>query len=134
MIQEIVVNKKELIALQKEWYKKLKEDGFQDIEYFDSNMEAKDMMYREATKFAIASVDTFTSTEQYYIEARQFLHSHSFLSNRDKIVWTNYTDGLSYRKIGEIVGLSAASIMSIVKRIEKIMLEQRLNSGVLVEV
>lgn len=118
------MNKKDLADLQREWYQKLKDDGFKDIEYFDANMNPQDMMYREATKFAVASIDTFTSTEQYYIEARQFLHSYSFSTDIDKQIWELHSDGVSYRKIAIQLQTYYPKVFKTINKYKKILLKQ----------
>ncbi len=94
---------KELIKSQKEWYNKLKHEGFKDIEYFDKEMEPKSMLYREATKFAIANQNTFESTEQYYIEARQLYWEYDFEDEVSKSIWFYHAEGLAYRKIAKLL-------------------------------
>ena len=91
--------KKHLASLQREWYKKLKGDGFTDIEYFDKDMEPRDMMYKEAIKFGLTAQDKFDSTEQYYLDAGQFLCNHIFDNSFDKQIWELHAAGESYRKI-----------------------------------
>ena len=114
--------KKELAKLQKEWYKKLAEDGFEDIEYFDKDMEPKDMMYREAVKTGTALKDKFESTEQYYIEASQFFHRHDFTTDTDRQIWFLHSEGHPYRTIASQLTQPYQAIFKTINKYKSIML------------
>ncbi len=116
---------RDLIALQKEWYKKLADDGFEDIEYFDHSMEPRDMMVKEASKLALTHAQKFTATEQYYIEAGQFYWSHAFSSPLNKQVWFLHSEGIPHRKIVAKLGVSYQSIRSIINKYKTLMFKER---------
>ena len=115
------MSKKELIQLQKEWYKKLADDGFEDIEYFDKDMQPRDMMYKEATKAGTALKDKFESTEQYYIEAGQFFH-HDFKTQNDKDIWFLHSEGHPYRHIAKQLNAPYQTVFRTVNKYKDLML------------
>ena len=69
------MNKKELIKLKKDWYKKLADSGWKDTEYFDADMEPRDIQKRDTYKHALEIRDKFVGTTNHYIYARQLLHT-----------------------------------------------------------
>ena len=118
-----MTKKKELIALQKEWYQKLSKDGFQDIEYFDKDMEPRDVLYKDAVKVGTALKDKFQGTEQYYIEAGQFYHDYSFDSDTDKRIWFLHSEGHAYRSIVGKLNIPYQAIFRIVNKYKSLMLD-----------
>ena len=116
---------KELIKLQKEWYNKLKEEGFKDTEYFDKNMTPKDMMRNEAHKFAQENVESFQSKEQYYIEASQFFHDHEFASELAKEIWYRHSEGDTFRHISTTLKVPYYKVQGIIVKHRNIMLKSR---------
>lgn len=119
-----MTKKTDLVAAQKEWYKKLKDSGFNDIEYFDNDMEPRDMMYRESIKFGLTNQNKFDSIEQYYIDARSFLLSHNFKSAFDRKVWEHHAEGDSYRKTANALNTYYPKICKIVNHYKKLMLSK----------
>ena len=117
-----MTKEKELVQLTREWYKKLADDGFEDIEYFDKDMEPRDMMYKEATKAGTALKDKFESTEQYYIEAGQFFHHYEFTSEDDKHIWFLHSEGHPYRYIANQLTAPYQTVFKIVNKYKDIML------------
>jgi hypothetical protein len=114
----------DLAKAQREWYKKLKDSGFKDIEYFDKDMEPRDMMYRESIKFGLTAQDKFDSVEQYYIDARSFLLTHKFKSAFDKEVWRFHAEGDSYRKTALALNTYYPKICKIVNHYKRLMLSK----------
>ena len=118
-----MTKKKELIALQKEWYQKLSKDGFQDIEYFDKDMNPKYVMYKDIVKVWLTLRDKFPSTEQYYIEAGQFYHDYSFDSDTDKRIWLLHSEGHAYRTILKKLNIPYQTILKTVNKYKNLMLD-----------
>lgn len=105
--------------LQAEWYGKLAESGFYDIEYANGSIQsgtprstkAKDPSLRQAT-------------EEYYYMSYHFLTDHTFANELEKVIWEYYSEGLSIRDICKILAdtnvatLKRTSVWGIVKRLE----------------
>ena len=66
---------KELIRLQREWYKRLADEGFNDIENFDKNMEPEDILKRDSNAFVNRVQDKMPTTTLHYRHAGYVLHS-----------------------------------------------------------
>lgn len=90
----------EFKALQRQWYKALAEDGFDDI-------ESGNEFARYLKKHGIITADRYDAvTQEHYRRCRIHLERHDFLdpktgapSERDKALFTWYTEGVSYRKM-----------------------------------
>ena len=90
----------DLKQLQKEWYHILKEDGFKDIETFSPSMEPNDILakskcIRDLNKLVEAN------NEEYYRQARGFLHEYSFKKPIHKLMWELHSEGVSNRLISK---------------------------------
>lgn len=105
---------KELIKLQKEWYKKLEEDGFVDIERFNPRtMEPDDILKRSTQAFIDRVQDKIPATSQYYRCASYLLHSGKVLESHLK-VWELYCEGNSYREISAQINISFRQVRKII--------------------
>lgn len=87
--------------LQAEWYKKLEQSGFEDIEEEDGSLKERAARYASkynGTYFQ-AKKGYYESVEEYYRLATQFLHSHRFKNKREKLIWEMHSNGTSIRNI-----------------------------------
>lgn len=99
---------KEFMALKEEWYDKLKEDGFKDIEEGPDGMYLKDHGIR--TRIAVQSA-TATGKIEYYRAAAQFYFSHKFYGNHkffDKYVWYHHSQGKTTQQIVDLIAKNKA--------------------------
>ena len=88
-------------SLQKEWYKKLKDSGFDDIEDTKHpNMPLK--AWHSFGRFNVSTMDREAS-ETYYSLARDLLNTHKFKSKLHKIIWEHHCDGQSNRHIEKLI-------------------------------
>jgi hypothetical protein len=87
--------------LKKEWYTKLKKEGFEDIERHESATFA---LKSSSNKFNTADVarDYYAKSE-YYSMARKFLHDYKFSSNLEKVIWEYHTEAISARDIAKLL-------------------------------
>ena len=113
---------KELIKLQREWYKKLKAEGFKDTEYFDTNMEPRDIQKKDTYKHSLEIRDRFIGTASHYTYARQLLHTNH-IPKESRRVWELYSEGTPYRTIASEVGISFSAVKKIVDSILPILKE-----------
>ena len=117
---------KELIKAQKEWYKKLAEAGFDDIEIFDKRTlepiteftGVKNNSFRQSK----AKINSFESTEEYYIKARQHYHNHDFPDDLEKEIWRLHSEGISQRKIATKVGIRRDKIQKLLSKNRQLIL------------
>jgi hypothetical protein len=116
----------ELKKLQKEWYAKLKKAGFDDIEYEDGSLRSaaprspmqKDPLIREAI-------------QEYYYMANQFLHTHTFESKREQIIWEYHANGIGSADIVKVlkkvrIKLHESRVRAIIVKLRKIMQHEHL--------
>jgi hypothetical protein len=107
--------------LQAKWYKKLADEGFQDIESPNSPKE----MLKQWDSFyfqARYAPQDFEDKQKYYEMAREFLHVHKFESRMEKQVWEMYSEGVPYQEIGDHIGHSKFLVHKIVNKLKGIML------------
>jgi hypothetical protein len=109
---------------QKEWYKKLKESGFHDIEYKDGSVEQAVPNYLRRRKDVAFQIE---SVQAYYRLAEHFLNEHKFKDNIEKAIWEYHANGLSIRetcaalKTARVKKCSRSKIGSIVQHLVKTM-------------
>lgn len=81
--------------LTAEWYKKLKDGGFDDIERPDGRLKA----WSTSDCFVYHSGLTFEAKQTYYQMAGKFLHHNKFLNEFEKHIWSMHSEGMSIRTI-----------------------------------
>lgn len=93
---------KEFKELQAQWYQKLKESGFEDIENTDKGclkMWSSTFQHEKT----IHSSQAFHAKQAYFYEAthssQQFLDCPLFFDPIDQRAWRYHCDGLSLREI-----------------------------------
>lgn len=96
----------ELKELQEKWYKKLKDEGFNDIEDMSSGGEYLKAWH--STYFSSRyTPDSFEMKEDYYRRASHFLYEHKFewipgstlINFKEREAWRLHTEGVSYKQI-----------------------------------
>lgn len=103
------------VDLQKEWYAKLKQTGFKDIEFFHADGNSTDGLLRNSIGSLMAS---YTPEGEYYFrKARWFLQHHRFSSPREKRIWALHCEGMQNPGIGKIMGCSKEPIRKVVNRV-----------------
>lgn len=108
--------------LSKEWYAKLKAEGFDDIEYSDGSLRAAHARHP-------TSLDPLRrqAVEEYYTLCTHFLYEFEFERDIHKTIWEYHTNGLSARSISRIlkkvklktkIGKSHDTIWRVIKKYE----------------
>lgn len=97
-------NTKQFLELQKEWYDKIKEEGFNDIEEFITSFRVRDHLIANYTK------ETFESKEYYYRLASQFIYSHKFNDEAEKLIWELHSEAVSIRRTVTLLRASGIKI------------------------
>lgn len=88
-------------AIQKEWYKKLEAEGFEDIETFNKSGEPNDILKKDVYVDFQKNPEKYAQTADYYRYAGQFLYEHKFTNLLEKSIWEAHSEGLSSREIEE---------------------------------
>lgn len=109
------------LKLQSEWYEKLKQSGFKDLEFIDNNGEPAKNLLREP----IANLLRWYSPQNfyYYCKARWFLHNGWFTSKLEQDIWEMHCTGLSSYKIGLKLGKGREFIRVRVNKLKKRLFE-----------
>jgi hypothetical protein len=117
--------------LQKQWYKKLKDEGFKDIEYFRNGepgewLRGNSKFSDEESALAMTPQEeeraniNYQTTFEYYQAARGLLHNpNNFRSDIDYSVWELHSEGHSLRAIGKFMGFSHSKVMRIIDNYRK---------------
>lgn len=105
---------KKLIA---EWNKKLRDDGFKDIE----SPIAKRIHSKDSTWYFESQWDatTFARIQRYYQLAGRHLHTYKWDSIKDKTVWRLHADGYTVREIEDKTGISRMTVQRLLEAIRK---------------
>lgn len=98
--------------LQKQWYKKLKDEGFKDIENVGYYMTSAINLRAVATKDREA-------IQEYYSNATSVLYETQFDTEKEKKIWELHCEGLSLRKVAAKYGISKSGAQSIIAKIQK---------------
>lgn len=90
--------KSEFQRVQDYWYAKLKDEGFDDIEYQGGSIKS-------AAPRSIGSMDPILreATQEYYYMAHHFLNSYKFESEMERVLWDYHTNGISVRNIARLL-------------------------------
>lgn len=93
------MSKKELYKLQKQWYKKLKHSGFEDIEWINGKyVNGMDSPFMKDTAFKYKKKYN-ENTAQHYRLMRNFASNFSFTTKKDYLIFEMYADGIPFRDI-----------------------------------
>lgn len=97
-------NGHDLKALQKLWYSKLADDGFDDIE----NVNHAEMPLKtwHSQKWQNRCKTRIELTQEYYRRARDLLNTYSFNEPIHRTIWELHSEGLSKRKIEKAISSS----------------------------
>lgn len=139
-------NSKEFKQIQKEWYGKLKDTGFQDIEKDETYLlkssfmhvrlqgkhpvPVRDMTAKQKTEAGKLWLSYINQKSEYYRIAEHFLNRHKFAKPLDKFIWKNHSEGVSLRSISKLlkeelnVTLERDAVHAVVKKYSKIMLKE----------
>ena len=89
----------EFLRLNEKFYKKLKAQGFSDIEYYNpSTGIGQNEPYIKTGRHS-SYLYAHRANEEFYRRARAFLHHHTFDNKLDEILWGYFSEGISFRKM-----------------------------------
>lgn len=106
--------------LRDQWYAKLKQSGFKDIEDVNSQRESLKIwdskcFARDYNKFY------FRCRYRYFKMCEWFLEFYNFDSDRDKSIWAYHSQGLYVREIAHIINSNKDTVNRTIRRLSKIM-------------
>lgn len=122
-------NSKQFLKLQKQWYKKLEKNGFEDIEYAGGNSMKSGAQTRFSDPVQSNTVTRVESKTDYYRIAGFFLYDYTFQDVYDKRVWELHAEGVTIRATDSILideGFQSYrdKVGKTLKRLKAIMLEK----------
>ena len=132
-----IYSSKEFIQLQKIWYNKLKNSGFQDIERMHPQLGSltshKVSMYVTQDYIAKCFLKD-PSVEEYFRLARHYLAHGSFSSSLDKRIFELFSNGHTGRDIIKIIRqegfeIKHNAVFNVITRLKKKMLEFAKETG-----
>lgn len=86
-------NKRDLLKLRDQWYLKLLEDGFKDIEtHSEEKYDGLLKRYDSLNNFSEAQIE-------YYEKCRAFLLEFNFPKESHRIIWELHASGMTERNI-----------------------------------
>lgn len=100
------MSKTQLKKLTAQWYQKLKDSGFEDIEDSAGNLKQY-----HSIRFLAKNIRTgFNEKQRYYELASQLLYSFPFKDKRMKNVWKLHAAGLQVPEIASALKISEESV------------------------
>lgn len=105
--------KQTLREIEKLWYAKLAEDGFQDIEVISKN---KRLLKEWDSNFFRNNFDEtqYLATKAYYEEAWILLDEYEFENETHKEIWALHCEGITEREIAKKVTVYKKSMVHYV--------------------
>lgn len=102
------MDNKEFKSLKSTWYKKLKKEGFNDIEQKIPGRKDEYTLKKWSNRFNPKapwnSIPLLReSKEAYYRLAGFFLHEHEFPSILDQKIWELHCEGLGAREVAKVL-------------------------------
>lgn len=117
----------EFKKLKELWYKKLRDSGFTDIEYSNESLKTVKRSDHFTRKRAQTQYGGFERKRDYYYLANHFLNEHAFEKELHKVIWEYHTNGISIRKITDlltgtkIIKINRTTVWAIIKNLKTIM-------------
>jgi hypothetical protein len=126
---------KTLKQLTKIWYKKLKDEGFKDIEQdelylkrWSNEFVRPDANVKNRSDYNVRPTtvrnkkNEFQDKQDYYYYATQFLNEYPFANNKERIIWEYHVNGISMRAISKLlkkvrIRISRQTVYKIINRL-----------------
>lgn len=96
--------------LKKEWYARIKADGFSDIEYPSGHLK----------KFNV-SIHKMEEAKRYFTVATDFLNQYIFDSELDRNIWDCHAQGFSIRQTAQILKIGRNKVKYRLSKLKLIM-------------
>ena len=112
------------------WYKKLKEDGFIDIEQDEDNLKSWSFKLSRGRRLELGE-----SRQAYYYMASNFINDYQFEDDLEKTIWEYHTNAISVRNIAillQAAGIKRAgrtTVWQIIKRLSAAMKRMYMSSN-----
>jgi hypothetical protein len=114
-------------SLKSRWDRELRDSGFIDIEQ-GSRLINPHTTTLPSQLIDFQSLDAFRARVSYYQWARSVLNTGRFDSKRDRLIWEEYSEGMSSTKISKKVGLERSYVTRKVHKIQHSLVNQIVGS------
>lgn len=104
--------------LQREWYDKLQDEGFTDIESTEWKLKRYDSHY-----FSQLETGKIQTTQEYYSRCEKFLKRRRWKYKSDRVIWKYHSQGWTEQRIGDKLGVHKSTVSKILKRLREEMVE-----------
>lgn len=117
------LSRKQYAELRAEWQKKLKDNGFHDLENFVAGEPGQKLSSRGDLEPSFwyrndrQNRFRYEVTQAYYERASEFLHRFAFECEHDRAVWELHCDGLPYRDIVAKFHRTDKTILATIQRL-----------------
>lgn len=101
---ESIFDTAEVKRLKKEWYQRLEDEGFKEIE--NVNHPNSPLLAWHSFIWQKTCPEQKSLIESYYFKARALLHTFEFESESHRLVWELHAEGLSRRQIEKAIATS----------------------------
>lgn len=108
--------------LRKEWYTTLQQTGFTDIEVNRKTLHQSPFDLNNRSD--VRDVVKFEAKQNFYIWAQRQAEEAKFHSPVDAKIWSQYSNGITFRSMESSIGLDHTWIYRKVKKIENYLKEQ----------
>lgn len=108
---------KQFKTLQREWYRKLKDSGFDDIEDVDSPEEYLKAWHSQYFQKR-HTPDKFIANQEYYRRTQAFLMHYTFANQLDKQIWKMHSEGRPLRAIAKKLTITVHKTNTTIKYLE----------------
>lgn len=86
------------MCLKTEWYQKLKDEGFEDIEYGMEHGLLKGLPKLN------------TESQNYFITASKMAHDYEFVDEYEEVIWRLHVDGKTVEYIAKLLKVTPSKI------------------------
>lgn len=110
----------EMRTLQRQWYRKLEAEGFENIEYEGGELKA--LPAPGHLRSDSLTPEDYDAHAEYYQRAAVFLRHHRFAADLDRDIWRLHSEGGTFRDIAQQLGTYTRKVNDTVQRLRSIML------------
>ena len=105
------------VSIQREWYQKLKAEGFEDIEQVGHDGAPLPMLVTDIRIDPDRHPHVVEPTQEYFSRCAEFLHRGG-LAGLERNVWAAHVDGASMRDIARTEGVSLKKVFTTLHQLE----------------
>jgi hypothetical protein len=110
-------NKKGFKELQRIWYEKIKEKGFEDIE--DTKNPERPLKCWHSFKFKLKPIVQTNAQKDFFEMASGLLHSFHFKTKHYRKIWRLFCEGQKEREIARKLKIPKSTVHWIIARISR---------------